>query len=95
MAETNFSPPSLAGDDGAPSFDWKRLYKGALFETDSSKLRGRIIDAQIAVLGRSTELVGRPRSREHQELEDAWRFLYLLQSEVHDGKYARALLQGS
>jgi len=71
--------------DAAP-LEWKQLYQGALFETDSVTIRARIIDAQIAVLRRSTELVGRSPCREHQELEDAWRFLYLLGSELSAGK---------
>lgn len=56
--------------------------KGAILETDSVKIRARIIDAQSAVLKRSTELVCRAPCREHQELEDAWRFLHLLGSEL-------------
>ena len=84
MPEADLSRTTGNSDDAAaPRFDWKRLYQGALFETDSVKLRARIVDAQIAVLRRSAELVGRPPCREHRELEDAWRFLYLLKCAPH------------
>ena len=82
MSEANLLQTASSSDDAAPRFDWKRLYQGALFETDSVKLRARIVDAQIAVLRRSTELVGRPPCREHRDLEDAWRFLHLLEYDV-------------
>ena len=82
MAQINLSQMGAdREDDDAYCFDWKRLYQGALFETDPGKSRGRIVDAQIAVLKRATALVGRPLCREHQDLDDAWRFLYLLERE--------------
>ena len=85
MSNTDSLRTGSSSADATP-LEWKRLYQGALFETDSVKMRARIVDAQIAVLRRSTELVGRSPSREHQELEDAWRFLHLLGSELSAGK---------
>jgi len=36
--------------------NWRRLYKAALFETDTSKLPGRIEEARKALVVRSREL---------------------------------------
>ena len=36
--------------------NWRALYKAALFETDSSKLAGRIEEARKALMVRSREL---------------------------------------
>ena len=81
MAQINLSNTSTARDDNPSHPDWKRVYQGALFETDPGKIRARIFEAQFAVLKRSTELVGRPLGREHQDLDDAWRVLHRLESE--------------
>jgi len=81
VALNNLLEMDAGRKDNAYCLDWKRLYHGALFETDASKTRARIVDAQIAVLKRATELIGRPCCREHQELDDAWRFLHLLEKE--------------
>ncbi len=36
--------------------NWRELYKAALFETDTSKLAGRIEEARKAIVARSREL---------------------------------------
>jgi hypothetical protein len=36
---------------------WKELYTSALFETDKSKMAGKIIEAQTAILRRRRELM--------------------------------------
>ena len=64
------------------SFDWRVVYQLALFETDPAKIQERIIDAQIAILKRGHKLLASPWGREHQELDDALRFLRLLQNET-------------
>ena len=64
------------------SFDWKTVYQLALLETDPAKIQARIVDAQIAILKRGDKLLASPRGREHQELEDALRFLGLLENET-------------
>jgi|KBSMisStaDraftv2_1062788.scaffolds.fasta_scaffold35409_4 hypothetical protein len=81
MAKINLSDTSTPRNGNASDPDWKRVYQKALFETDLTKIRARIFDAQFAVLKRSTELVGRPLGREHHDLDDAWRVLYRLESE--------------
>jgi hypothetical protein len=58
------------------------VYQLALLETDPAKIQARIVDAQIAILKRGDKLLASPRGREHQELEDALRFLDRLQNET-------------
>lgn len=82
MAQFNLHDMSADRNDDTYCSSWKRLYQEAVWETDRGKIRIRITHAQIAVLKRSTELVSRPAGREHQELNDAWRFLHLLESEA-------------
>ena len=36
--------------------NWRELYKAAIFETDTSKLAGRIEEARKAIVARSREL---------------------------------------
>jgi hypothetical protein len=62
-------------------FDWRVVYQLALFETDPTKIQERVVDAQIAILKRAYKLLSLPLCREHQELNDALRFLRLLQDE--------------
>jgi hypothetical protein len=82
MTQLNLSENSAVRDDAASRFHWKQLYQGALLETDPRKIRARMVEAQIAVLKRSTEILSRPLCREHRELDDAWRFLHLLERDV-------------
>ena len=81
MVRTKLSNTGAARSENASDLDWKQSYQKALFETDLSKIRTRLLEAQFAVLKRSTELVGRPLGREHYDLDDAWHVLYRLQSE--------------
>ena len=39
-----------------PSYDWERLYSGAILETDRSKLKTRIEAAQAAIESRLREM---------------------------------------
>ena len=82
MTQTNLSENGAIWEDNASYSDWKRLYQAALLEVDAAKIRARIADAQIAILKRATELVARSACREHQELDDALRFLRLLENEA-------------
>lgn len=61
------------------TFDWKRLYQIAFFETDAAKIQDRIVDAQGAILKRGNQLLASSPCAEHQELDYAMRFLRLLQ----------------
>jgi len=63
----------------AATFDWKRLYQIAFFETDATKIQGRIVDAQWAILKRGNQLLASFPCPERQELDYAMRFLRLLQ----------------
>ena len=82
MTQTNLSEKGAIWDDNASCSDWKRFYQAALLEVDTTKIRPRIVDAQIAILKRATELVARSSCREHQELDIALRFLRLLENET-------------
>ena len=75
-------------DGDMSSFDWKVVYQTALFETDPAKIQERIVDAQIAILKRGHKLLASPWGREHQELDDALRFLRLLQNEATEKREA-------
>jgi hypothetical protein len=44
------------GDSGQALRNWRALYRAALFETDTSKLTGRIEEARRALIVRSREL---------------------------------------
>ena len=81
MAQNNLLEIGTARDDDAACSDSKRAYQDALSETDPDKIKARTFDAQIAVLKRGTELAAHPFGREYQELDDAWRVLYRLESE--------------
>jgi len=94
MAQINLSETGIARKNDSYRFEWKRLYQGALFETDPGKIRVRIVDAEIAVLKRGAELVGHPLGREHQELDDAWRFLHLLERERSNGSQTSCISSG-
>ena len=69
----------------AATFDWKGVYQTALSETDPAMIQERIVAAQIAILKRGISLLASPSCREHQELNDAMRFLRLLQNEAERG----------
>lgn len=43
-------------ESGVAVRNWRELYKAALFETDTSKLAGRIEEAREAIVARSREL---------------------------------------
>jgi hypothetical protein len=64
------------------SLDWRVVYQIALFETDPAKIQERIVDAQIAILKRGHKLLASPWCPEHQELDDALRYLRRLQNET-------------
>ena len=95
MAKINLSDTSASRNGNASDLDWKRVYQKALFETDLGKIRARVLEAQFAVLKRSTELVGRPLGREHHDLDDAWRVLYRLQSGKPPDQAIRASIRKS
>jgi hypothetical protein len=44
------------GESGKALRNWRALYRAALFETDTSKLTGRIEEARRALIVRSREL---------------------------------------
>ena len=43
-------------ESGVALRNWRELYKAAIFETDASKLVGRIEEARRAIVARSREL---------------------------------------
>ena len=47
--------------------DWERLYRAAVLESDRSKLRRRIEDAEAAILERSRSLSKRGNSGKEQD----------------------------
>jgi hypothetical protein len=61
---------------------WRQLYEGAILELDLSKLRGRITEAQHAILDRAQEILTRPSCHEHHALITALRALRLLEEVV-------------
>jgi hypothetical protein len=74
--------PQATWNGDMSSFDWKVVYQTALFETDPARIQERIVDAQIAILKREHKLAASPWCREQQDLDDALRFLALLQNEA-------------
>lgn len=66
-------------DSGETLWQWRGLYHAALFETDTSKLEGRIEEARKALIVRSRELfVTSPNyDGEPEAIENA---LYALQA---------------
>jgi len=59
--------------------NWRELYKAALFETDASKLAGRIEEARKAIVARSRELFANSPDYEG-ESEAIENTLYALQA---------------
>jgi hypothetical protein len=60
---------------------WRDLYRAALFETDRTKLQGRISDAEQAVVARGRQLFGiNIDDTEDQALDDALYALRALKS---------------
>jgi hypothetical protein len=47
--------------------DWEKLYRAAVLESDRSKLRQRIEDAEAAILERSRSLSKPPGNKKEQE----------------------------
>lgn len=69
-------------DGGIPDTNWKELYQNAMLETDPAKMPQRFAKAQRAVLDRVEELHTKPVCDENRLLQDALRFLHILQDEV-------------
>jgi len=65
--------------------DWKAVYKAAMTERDTIKLRQRIKEALTAILERGEETRANPSDPERQMLSDALQSLLLLQ-QLHDRK---------
>jgi len=61
---------------------WKNLYQSALLEPEPAKMMGRIADARTAILDRMAELKTCPSCDEVRALNDALRFLHILQKEI-------------
>lgn len=61
---------------------WRRLYVGALFESDRAKLAARITEARTAIICRARDLFRTPGDHieEGQALDDA---LYALDALAH------------
>lgn len=59
---------------------WPELYRGALLESDHTRLPARIDEASEAIRCRARELwyEGSPETRERHDLDAALRFLGLL-----------------
>jgi hypothetical protein len=67
------------GESGKALRSWRALYRAALFETDTSKLAGRIEEARKALIVRSRELFATSPNYdgETETIEDT---LYALQA---------------
>jgi hypothetical protein len=57
--------------------DWQKLYRAAIIESDRSKLRQRVEDADAAILKRSRRLAKSPTNSGKEE-EAITRALYIL-----------------
>jgi hypothetical protein len=67
------------GESGKALRNWRALYRAALFETDTSKLTGRIDEARKALALRSRELFANLPNND-AETEDMENALYALQA---------------
>ena len=65
--------------DGTPHLHWERLYHKAILETDREKTLGNIAAAHKAIIDRIEELLSKPACGEHTTLNEALRFLRLLE----------------
>ena len=63
----------------AVSNGWLQLYQVALSENDPTKIRDRIAEARHAILDRMEDLLTSPCTAEHHALNNAFRFLCILQ----------------
>ena len=61
-----------------PEPTWQELYQAALLELDPEKVNERVEAARRAVRQRLTEEDQTITLKEHEKLDDALRFLYLL-----------------
>ena len=69
------------GREKSPTEQWRELYKAAVFETDKSKLSGRIDEAQAALVLRMRELFhNRENIQERQAVDVAISALRMLRS---------------
>ena len=68
--------------NGVPHSNWKELYSRAMLQTNETKMRRQVDDARNAVLDRIEEILTKPASDEHKSLNDALRFLQVLQNEI-------------
>lgn len=59
--------------------NWKELYQLAMTESDPFKLPQRVKDARRAIFDRIDETVRKPRTAEHQQMNDALNGLRVLQ----------------
>jgi len=58
--------------------DWRSLYLNALFETDKSRLPGRILRAERALMIREHELFTAPNNEERMVVTNALNALHAL-----------------
>ena len=62
-------------------FDWRDLYLQALFETDRSCIRTRIVEAKRALIQREHQLFAEPDGKaEREAVTNALNALYALQT---------------
>ena len=66
-------------NDGTPHLHWERLYHKAILETDREKTLENIAAAHKAIIDRIEELLSKPACGEHTTLNEALRFLRLLE----------------
>ncbi len=69
---------SSSSSTGLPS--WRKLYRAALYETDSQKLPLCIAEAERALILRGRELFASPDDEEAQAIDDALYALRALRS---------------
>jgi hypothetical protein len=63
-------------------YSWQLLYVAAMAETQKSNLNYRIVEAEMAISRRWTELLNEPIGPERQALADARAALRVLRREV-------------
>lgn len=65
---------------------WKRVYEGAISDSDYSVKLDRIADARNAILDRAEEILTHPSSHERRALNDALRTLRMLEQTAVRGR---------
>jgi hypothetical protein len=74
----------MAAGNASPA-SWKQLYRLALLETDTGKIRARVGEARSAISDRLQLMTSDSSSEEFDSLQAALRFLRILEKETLEG----------